>query len=80
MMYGAMFDEVDEGTAMFKVAASHQDAPAGVALVTLDADGEQVPSDLLPAAGAGCPKGTPSTLALRPPLLGSTGGNDAARA
>jgi hypothetical protein len=45
MLYGAMFDEVDEGTAMFKVAASPRDAPAGVPLVTLDVDGEQLPSD-----------------------------------
>ena len=45
MLYGAMFDEVDEGTAMFKLAPSRRDAPAGVPVVTLDADGEQLPSD-----------------------------------
>ena len=45
MMYSAMFDEVDEGTAMFKVAASPRDVPADVPLVTLDVDGEHLPSD-----------------------------------
>jgi hypothetical protein len=45
MMYGAMFDEVDEGTAMFKLAPTRDSAPAGVPLVTLDADGDHVPSD-----------------------------------
>jgi hypothetical protein len=45
MLYGAMFDEVDESTAMFKVAASRRDAPNEVPVVTLDVDGESLPSD-----------------------------------
>ena len=45
MVYGAMFDEVDESTAMFKVAASAREAPTDVASVTLDVDGEALPSD-----------------------------------
>jgi hypothetical protein len=45
MVYGAMFDEVDEGTAMFKLAPTRDSVPAGVLIVTLDADGDQLPSD-----------------------------------
>jgi hypothetical protein len=45
MLYGAMFDEVDESTAMFKLAPTPRETPAGVDLVTLDADGEALPSD-----------------------------------
>jgi hypothetical protein len=45
MLYGAMFDEVDEGTAFFKGAATAEDAPAQAPFLTLDADAEAVPSD-----------------------------------
>ena len=38
-IYVAMFDEVDEGTAMFKLAENASMAPAGEARVTLDIDG-----------------------------------------
>jgi hypothetical protein len=41
----AMFDEVNESTAMFKLAARRQDAPDQGFWLTLDADGRQLPSD-----------------------------------
>jgi hypothetical protein len=53
MIYNAMFDEVDEGTAMYKIAATIDDQPKGVDLVPLDADGIHLPSDwYLRLAGA----------------------------
>ncbi len=41
----AMFDEVDEGTAMFKIAPTAKQAPEQTWWLTLDADGESLPSD-----------------------------------
>jgi hypothetical protein len=47
MIYGAMFDEVDEGTAMFKVVANQQNLPTSAqeTLVHLNIDGYQLPTD-----------------------------------
>jgi hypothetical protein len=44
-LYVAMFDEVDEGTAMFKLAPNNAAAPAQGTFVTLDEDGYDLPSD-----------------------------------
>jgi hypothetical protein len=41
----AMFDEVNEGTAVFKVASKRRDAPDQGFWLTLDADGADLPSD-----------------------------------
>jgi hypothetical protein len=45
MLKTAMFDEVDEGTAMFKLAPTTATLPAGATLVPLDVDGQALPSD-----------------------------------
>jgi hypothetical protein len=58
MLYCAMFDEVNEGTAMFKMLPDAAGAPVtgippGYSFVTLDADGCALPSDwYLSLAGA----------------------------
>jgi hypothetical protein len=44
-IFTAMFDEVDEGTAILKVAATQQEMPSDGQFLSLDADGTAVPSD-----------------------------------
>ena len=41
----AQFDEVDEGTAIFKVASTQQDVPREGEWLSLDADGLSLPND-----------------------------------
>ena len=45
VFFGAMFDEVDEGTAVFEIAETHAATPTTGTFLTLDADGEALPSD-----------------------------------
>lgn len=53
MLYGAMFDEMDEGTAMFKLAPTPAELPAQGTFVPLNIDGYDLPSDwYLRLAGA----------------------------
>ncbi|HSZ23157.1 MAG TPA: hypothetical protein VK782_08440, partial [Candidatus Sulfotelmatobacter sp.] len=77
MLYGAMFDEVNEGTAMFKMLSDAAGVPvtgipAGYSFVTLDADGCALPSDwylsLAGAATAAVHSGTPPSPNLPLPI------------
>ncbi|HEY5914073.1 MAG TPA: Ig-like domain-containing protein [Verrucomicrobiae bacterium] len=45
MIYGAMYDEVDEGTAMFKMAPTPNQLPVEGTFVPLNIDGQVLPSD-----------------------------------
>jgi len=45
MVYVAMFDEVDEGTAIYKLAENNDQLPTTGAFVPLNADGIDLPSD-----------------------------------
>lgn len=44
-VYGAMFDEIDEGTSMYKMASSQADLPREGRFVHMSIDGEELPSD-----------------------------------
>lgn len=45
MLYGAMFDEMNEGTSMLKMAATTNQLPVGASLAPLNLDGYSLPSD-----------------------------------
>jgi len=68
MLKTAMFDEVDEGTAMFKLAPTAARLPAGAPLTALDADGRALPSDFYLRVGGAATALLRGDLPLSPAL------------
>jgi hypothetical protein len=52
MLYVAMFDEIDEGTSMYKMVETEKELPEGRILVPLNIDGYNLPSDWYLRLGA----------------------------
>jgi len=68
MIFNAMFDEVDEDTAMYKVAATVNDQPVGVELLSMDADGQKLPSDWYLRLGGAATKMLQGGIPLTPQI------------
>jgi hypothetical protein len=68
MIFNAMFDEVDEGTAMYKIAATANDEPVGVQLLSLDADGQKLPNDWYLRLGGAATKMLRGAIPLTPQI------------
>jgi hypothetical protein len=63
-MYVAMFDEVDEGTAMYKMATTPAGCPVDADQVPLDEDGYNLPSDWYLRVGTQAQKMLDGTIGL----------------
>jgi hypothetical protein len=63
-MYVAMFDEVDEGTAMYKMVNATENCPVGADQVPLNEDGYNLPSDWYLRVGAEAQKMLDGTIPL----------------
>jgi hypothetical protein len=67
-MYVAMFDEVDEGTAMYKLVETEEDLPVGADQVPLNEDGYDLPSDWYLQIGTEIQKMIEGTLSVTPTM------------
>ena len=67
-MYVAMFDEVDEGTAMYKLTETAEGLPIGAEQVALNEDGYSLPSDWYLQLGNEIQKMIEGTTAVTPIL------------
>lgn len=67
-MYVAMFDEIDEGTAMYKLVPTRADCPVGAEQVPLNEDGYNLPSDWYLQVGREAQKMLDGTIPLTPIL------------
>lgn len=68
MIFNAMFDEVDEDTAMYKIAATVNDQPAGVQLASMDVDGIKLPNDWYLRLGGAATKMLRGEIPLTPKI------------
>jgi hypothetical protein len=70
MMYGAMFDEMNEGTAFFKQATSSSGWPSNLTMVPLNSDGyTQIPSDWYLQVGGQIDKMTNGSIPLSQTMI-----------
>jgi hypothetical protein len=68
MIFNAMFDEVDEDTAMYKIAATTNDQPVGVQLISMDVDGIRLPNDWYLRLGGAATKMLRGDIPLTPKI------------